>query len=80
MAGASTTNGLKQGLCVGIGSMAALLGIRLAHGGFAMGLLLLTLSSALCLSLAGGWFGAQLLPPVQPARRRRPHMDPAPLA
>jgi DNA-directed RNA polymerase subunit RPC12/RpoP len=80
MAGATTKNGLKQGFCVGLGSMAALLGIRLAHSFFALGPLILTLSSALCLSLAGGWFGGQLLPPVDPARRRRPHMDTAPLA
>jgi hypothetical protein len=72
LAGATTGNGLKQGLCVGLGTGSILLGIRLAGPSVSGQLVLITLISALFLSLAGGWFGSQLLPPVYgPARRRR---------
>jgi hypothetical protein len=70
-AGATRNNGLKQGLFVGIGTATALLGIRLANANMSAQLLTVTLVASVCLSLAGGWFGSQLLPPVVHAARRR---------
>jgi hypothetical protein len=75
LAGATTKNGLKQGLIVGIGMGVILLGLRLGSLTVAPRTLILTLASSLCLGLVGGWFGSQLLPPIcAPAggRRRRP--------
>ena len=72
LAGATTLNGLTQGLWVGIGSGTILMGIRLANLPFSFQLISLTLVSSLCLALVGGWFGAQLLPPLYaPPRRKR---------
>jgi hypothetical protein len=71
LAGATTRNGLKQGLAVGVGSATILFGIRLAATHVAPDILILTVMSAFCLSLAGGWFGSQLLPPVLASRRRQ---------
>jgi hypothetical protein len=72
LAGATTFNGMKQGFCVGLGTSAILLGIRLASITHTAEMLVLTVISALTLSFAGGWFGSNLLPPIyQPARRRR---------
>jgi hypothetical protein len=71
LAGASTTNGLKQGLCVGLGTGAVLLGIGLANANLSLPQVLSTLASDVCLGLAGGWFGGQLLPPLyQPPVRK----------
>lgn len=70
-AGATTKNGLKQGLCVGLGTSTLLLGIRLASMQFTIELLFFTVLGSLCLSMTGGWFGSQLLPPVFVAVRRR---------
>jgi hypothetical protein len=71
-AGATCSNGLKQGLFVGIGTATALLGIRLASPQISAGLLAVTVVAAVCLSMTGGWFGSQLLPPVvRGARHRR---------
>jgi hypothetical protein len=64
LAGATTRNGIKQGLAVGIGSGVVLLGIRLANNQSLPQLLILTLASTVALCLVGGWFGAELLPPV----------------
>jgi hypothetical protein len=72
LAGATTANGMKQGLAVGIGTATVLFGERLASAMITPQLLMLTLTSAISLSLVGGWFGSQMLPPVLgPARRRR---------
>jgi hypothetical protein len=71
LAGANTHNGLKQGLCVGIGTGIVLLGIRLAGNTFAPLPMLLNLVSMLALGMAGGWFGSQLLPPVHRVSRRK---------
>jgi hypothetical protein len=70
-AGATCSNGLKQGLFVGIGTATALLGIRLASPQMSLGFLVVTVVAAVCLSITGGWFGSQLLPPVVRAARRR---------
>jgi hypothetical protein len=70
LAGASTANGMKQGLAAGVGSGSILVGIRLANH-FTPQLLGLTVLSALALCLVGGWFGGELLPPVLAGPRRR---------
>jgi hypothetical protein len=70
-AGATCSNGIKQGLFVGIGTATALLGIRLANPQISVGFLLATEVAAVCLSVTGGWFGSQLMPPVVRAARRR---------
>ena len=68
-AGANTFNGFKQGLWVGIMSSVILGTITATQ---AAGLIvLLTLASSILLSLAGGWFGCQLLPPVVKGRSNR---------
>ncbi len=75
LAGATTANGLKQGLCVGLGAGAVLLGIHLNSPQFVLETTVFTVASILCLTLAGGWFGGQLFPPLLAQRpRRRLHL------
>jgi hypothetical protein len=69
VAGSTTSNGLKQGLCVGLVTTAVLLGVQANRN--TPTLFALTLISSLTLALAGGWFGSQLLPPVVPYKRSR---------
>lgn len=71
IAGATTLNGMKQGLCVGIGASMIFVGLDLAHMKGTLDSILVTLVSAMALTIAGGWFGAHLLPPIAPGRRRR---------
>jgi hypothetical protein len=72
LAGATTSNGFKQGLVVGLGATAVLLGIALSKDQVSVDYLLYTGLSTSALSLAGGWFGGQLFPPiVAPPRQRR---------
>jgi len=71
LAGASTRNGSKQGLCVGMGTATVLAGIRLATFTHTPELLILMLVSALSLSFVGGWFGGHLLPPVHGTAQRK---------
>ena len=62
LAGAGTSNGVKQGMYVGLLTGLGLLALPGRHGStLVFGL---TLVSAMFLSLAGGWFGSQLLPPL----------------
>jgi hypothetical protein len=77
-AGATTLNCFKQGLAVGIGSGALIFAFRVLHAQpqSSLAILLGTLASALTLGMVGGWFGAQLLPPVC-ATPRRKHFGPA---
>jgi hypothetical protein len=75
-AGATTFNGLKQGLAVGAASGAILLGIETGRHPQGVQVAALTLVSTLTLSLAGGWFGGQLFPPVVKLRRKG-RLDPA---
>ena len=72
LAGASTFNGLKQGLCVAAGASIAILGAHLASPKLSTDLTILPLACVLLLSLIGGWFGGQLFPPLDPVKRRRP--------
>ena len=69
LAGAGTFNGLKQGLWVGVLTSMGLLAIPAHHGTSII--FMLTLASAVLLSLAGGWFGSQLLPPLIRVTRNR---------
>lgn len=62
VAGATTRNGIKQGLCVGLIATLILLAMPSSHATATVALL--TAISTFSLSTAGGWFGSQLLPPV----------------
>jgi hypothetical protein len=70
IAGATTPNGLKQGLCVGIGSCIVLVGNYLGARTVGLEQIVFTVFSILCLTVAGGWFGGQLFRPVPLMRRR----------
>jgi hypothetical protein len=71
LAGSNTRNGVKQGLFVGLAVTTAL-AIALAWRGQATTSILTgTLISAFCLSIVGGWFGSQLLPPIVRVKRAR---------
>jgi hypothetical protein len=70
LAGATTRNGLKQGLCVGLGAAVVIIGVHVGNGKLLLESLIASLTSVFGLSLAGGWFGGQLFPPLV-ARRRR---------
>jgi hypothetical protein len=67
LAGANSVNGFKQGLCVAVPVSLLLLVQPISRTSTTvLGASLLT---ALVLCLVGGWFGAQLLPPVARVRR-----------
>lgn len=70
LAGATTTNGLKQGLLVGLIASAVLLGVRLGSGVYSVDHLVYTGATTLAMSLLGGWFGGQLFPSLMPPRKR----------
>ena len=70
LAGATTFNGLKQGLCVGLGASVILGGMGLGSSQGSLESTCFLMLSTVFLTLAGGWFGAQLFPPIC-ARRRR---------
>ena len=71
-AGATTRNGFKQGLAVGLSTAAVLCGIRLASP-VPIQFYLLALSSVgpVILGFGGGGFGSQLLPPLIDMPRRK---------
>jgi hypothetical protein len=71
LAGATTRNGLKQGLCVGILTSVVLGGAALSQARFDIFVLVLTVATAMTMALAGGWFGGNLFPPLIPASKRR---------
>jgi hypothetical protein len=71
LAGATTLNGFKQGLCVGVGAAVVIVGIHVGHAQLVLESAILMLASVLVLSLAGGWFGGQLFPAVMAGGRRR---------
>jgi hypothetical protein len=72
-AGATTTNGLKQGLVVGVGATSILLGIQLGGTLPVADKMIYTGLSTMALALAGGWFGGHLFPPILGRSRRRVH-------
>lgn len=71
LAGATTTNGLKQGLCVGLMTTVVLIGIEINFVERWIQVAALTTVSAFCLGSVGGWFGSQLFPPIVKSRRDR---------
>ncbi len=70
-AGATTRNGLKQGLCVGIAAAAIVLGLQISNPKFSLDSAIMTDSGIIVVALVGGWFGGQLFPPVASHPRRR---------
>lgn len=70
VAGASTINGLKQGLFVGLGASVVLAGIQFSNPNASFQGTVLLLSGIFVLTAVGGWFGGQLFPPVLNAKRR----------
>jgi hypothetical protein len=77
LAGASTANGGKQGLCVGLATSVILIGIEMNFLERWLQIAGLTVVGAFSLSLVGGWFGSQLFPPV--VKRRARGLGPAAL-
>lgn len=74
VAGATTRNGLKQGLVVGIATAAVLIGIRLASPyAPSFELLVATMFAPVILGILGGGFGSKLLPPIVSNRMRSLH-------
>jgi hypothetical protein len=69
-AGANTFNGLKQGMVVGVAAAIIVTVIQLSGPNVVVEALALNVGSILLLTVAGGWFGAQLFPPVLQRRRR----------
>ena len=63
-------NGIKQGICVGLGSIVLLVGIQMGNPKVTVEILLVNVASVFILTMVGGWFGAQLLPPLVKRRRR----------
>jgi hypothetical protein len=78
LAGASTHNGLKQGLYVGCATSLALVFLEAGLRDHFIEVAIFTLISSFSLSLAGGWFGSQLFPPILKLNRKR-GLGPAPL-
>jgi hypothetical protein len=70
VAGATTRNGLKQGLCVGLGASILLIGNQLGGKAVLADQIFYMAGGILGLTIAGGWFGGQLFPPVVPLRRQ----------
>jgi hypothetical protein len=71
LAGAATLNGVKQGLAVGTGTSIILVGILASRYADWLWLAALTLVSTFTLTVAGGWFGGQLFPPVVRLKRKK---------
>jgi hypothetical protein len=70
-AGATTINGVKQGLFVGIFASIVVLGLQLSNPKIVFETIVFTASGIVMLTLVGGWFGSQLFPPLDPNYRRR---------
>lgn len=71
VAGATTFNGLKQGLAVGVVTAVTLMGFRVGQGQATFLMLSLTAVSPLVLGMIGGVFGSQLLPPLAPKMEKK---------
>lgn len=70
-AGATTYNGFKQGLCVGLGACSIVLGLQFNDPKFTLESAVTTGFGTVIISLVGGWFGSQLFPPINSSPRRR---------
>jgi hypothetical protein len=64
LAGATTANGIKQGLFVGLGAAAVTAGIRMGMSKVQLEALMFSAFASVALGLVGGWFGHQLFPPL----------------
>jgi hypothetical protein len=71
LAGASTANGLKQGLIVATLAAAVLIGLQMQRTDRWLDVAVYTTISTIGLCAAGGWFGGQLFPPIVKLDRRR---------
>ena len=71
MAGALTSNGLKQGLIVSVAASTILIGIQTTKPGDVVEAVAIILVSTFGLGMAGGWFGGALFPPVSNYNYRR---------
>jgi hypothetical protein len=71
LAGATTPNGLKQGLLVALFSCVVLTGLQAPLTPSWLDVAFYTTVSTFSLCSAGGWFGAQLFPPVIKVNRPR---------
>jgi hypothetical protein len=71
LAGATTRNGLKQGLCVGFAASMIVLGLQIGGPNFIIESAVFTMSGIIAVASVGGWFGGQLFPPLSANRRRR---------
>jgi hypothetical protein len=70
LAGATTVNGFKQGVWVGLASSMILIGFQAPVGETWFQVAALIAASTLSLSMVGGWFGGQLFPPIVKRNRR----------
>lgn len=70
LAGASTLNGLKQGLFVGLAATSILAGIRMGSQPLSVDNLVFTAAMTVAVALVGGWFGCSLFPPLSPRQNR----------
>jgi hypothetical protein len=70
LAGACTFNGLKQGLVAGLTAGVVLIGINLGNPKANFETMVFMIAGLICLTGAGGWFGGQLLPPLERRRRK----------
>ncbi len=71
LAGSNTFNGLKQGICVGVGSSLILTGVQLSNPRFMLETTLFMIFGVMAMTAAGGWFGSQLFPPITNVKRRK---------
>jgi hypothetical protein len=71
LAGATTPNGVTQGLLAGLCVAAISWGARLNGADFQFESVMLAGVAAVSLGLVGGWFGGQLLPPVARVARQK---------
>jgi len=71
IAGATTSNGLKQGVLVGFGAGIGMVGYFMSKGeGAGVDKLLGPLLTSIFLGPLGGWFGSELMPPSAKGFRR----------
>jgi hypothetical protein len=69
-AGATTSTGIKHGFLAGLGGAVLLLGTFFWNRAGVLEQTLLLMATTVSLTVVGGWFGAQLFPPIA-ARRRK---------
>jgi hypothetical protein len=71
VAGANKSNGIKQGLCVGIGASFLLAGLYWNGAANQSVSVIYPIVGTICLGPIGGWFGGELLPPAAKRDWRR---------